>query len=184
MKTILNKKRKKKTSPILICSGRHCFGKDPWCSPYLLPSNKPFLLPLFGLVVSFGSISTQRWTSFSGDDLIQQAQYMPNEENRTNKHFQEVRRASRKQFSQWSLGFGILNFLGIPGLIQPHPLTAVPTSSWRATKQGVGIPEIPNFYQLPIQAPLLGFLPNPVPGTRGWGWSLCTHPTSSSCAGL
>lgn len=84
------------------------------------------------------------------------------------------------------LGFGILNFLvvGIPGLIQPHPPRAVPTASGRATslQQGGGIPEIPNSYQLPILAPLLGFLPNPFPGIRDWGPSLCAHPTMSSCA--
>ena len=53
--------------PQFCCSGRHSFGKYPWCSPYSLQVIKSFLPLLFGLAVSFGSTSTKRQTQFLGN---------------------------------------------------------------------------------------------------------------------
>ena len=41
--------------PQFRCSGRQCFGKDPTASKFslLAVNNKSFLLPIFGLVVSW-----------------------------------------------------------------------------------------------------------------------------------
>ena len=53
-------------TPILLL-GRHCFGERSPVSSLLAASNKSFLLPLFGLVVSFGLKPTKRQTQFSGN---------------------------------------------------------------------------------------------------------------------
>ena len=38
--------------PQFYCLGRRCFGKDPWCSPFLLQLIKSTLLLIYGFVVS------------------------------------------------------------------------------------------------------------------------------------
>ena len=51
------------------CSGRHHFGNYPWCSPYLLLSNKSVLLSIFGLVavVFIGLTPIKRQSQFVGN---------------------------------------------------------------------------------------------------------------------
>ena len=65
------------------CSGRHSFEKDPMCSPYLPQVISPsFLLPLFALIVSFGSAATKRQTRFLGNStfIIQKNQQKPSQD--------------------------------------------------------------------------------------------------------
>lgn len=56
--------------PQFCFSGRHCFGKGPQLSPFLLQVVKFFLLLLFDLVVSFSLTPTERPTQFSDNKFL------------------------------------------------------------------------------------------------------------------